>query len=432
MKKPFRFFLLGSMALSLSLFIGACNDDDPVTPPPTPNLVQAAQTANLTTLLEAVGAVDGLANTLLQEQEITVFAPTNAAFDDALEAFSAGSLEELVAAIGGEENLELVLGYHVVPQVFRAASIPQGQTTLETLVGRSLTVNNANGQITLTDESGNTANVTVADVTIENGVVHLISAVLLPEIELPAPTLTLQEDAEFGKIFTDSNGNVLYFFATDVNGNNNCTGGYANNWPIFFAERESISIDDPDFDAELLGEIQTPNGMQTTYNGWPLYYFVNDNAPGDTNGDGVANVWYVAKPDYDLMVANGQLVGNDGNNYIINDEGAYVEGTGNTRYFVDFNGRTLYRFVNDTFNQSNFGGSENVWPRFRAGVAVVPSAMEVSEFAVIEDGQISFRGNPLYFFGSDAERGETRGVSVPNLGVWPIVNGNTPVLADEG
>jgi predicted lipoprotein with Yx(FWY)xxD motif len=57
--------------------------------------------------------------------------------------------------------------------------------------------------------------------------------------------------------------------------------------------------------------------------------------------------------------------------------------------------------------------------------------MDVNDFEVITDDQVSFRGNPLYYFGSDKARGDTRGVSVPNPGIWPIVNDNTEALTSE-
>lgn len=424
--------LLISLILSFSVTIFSCNDDDDgiMPDPDPPTLVQAAQSANLSILLDAVGAVDGLANALLQADNITVFAPTNTAFEAALSAFNASTLGELAEAIGGIENLEIVLGYHVLPQVFFAADIPEGSTEVQTLANQTLTINRSGNQVNLTDAAGNTFAVTTADVVIENGVVHVINGVLLPEIEITA-RLLIEDHPEFGKIFTDQAGKTLYYFANDVDGSNNCTGGCANNWPIFFADASDVNIDDPDFDIELFGVIETDGGMQSTYNGWPLYYFVNDEAAGDVNGDGANNVWYVAKPDYDLMVANGQLTGNNGTNYIINETGEYVEGNGNTRYFVDFDGNTLYAFVNDAFNQSNFGGSEDVWPRFRAVINVVPSIMDINDFEVIADEQVSFRGNPLYYFGSDQARGDTRGVSVPNPGVWPIINDNTVALSPE-
>jgi predicted lipoprotein with Yx(FWY)xxD motif len=59
-------------------------------------------------------------------------------------------------------------------------------------------------------------------------------------------------------------------------------------------------------DAGLLGSAPRNDGIeQATYNGWPLYYFVNDAVPGDVNGQGVNDVWYV-------LDAAGSGIGIDG------------------------------------------------------------------------------------------------------------------------
>ncbi|UJP64604.1 fasciclin domain-containing protein [Mongoliitalea daihaiensis] len=172
--------------------IVACNDDEDMRPEPeAANLVDAANQAGLTTLLAAVQAVPGLAPALLEANAITVFAPTNDAFAAALTAFGASDLNQLVDALGGPENLETVLGFHVVPAVALAADL--GATNnFTTLSGQSLTVNRQGNTVTVVDAAGNTANVVTADVRISNGVVHVIDRVLLPEIDLPqtpAPNL---------------------------------------------------------------------------------------------------------------------------------------------------------------------------------------------------------------------------------------------------
>jgi predicted lipoprotein with Yx(FWY)xxD motif len=54
--------------------------------------------------------------------------------------------------------------------------------------------------------------------------------------------------------------------------------------------------------ASLLGTSPRTDGAeQVTYNGWPLYYFANDAAPGDTNGQGVNDVWYVIAPSGEVI-----------------------------------------------------------------------------------------------------------------------------------
>lgn len=148
-----------------------------------PTVVEAANAAGLTTLLAAVTAAD-LGGALLNADAITVFAPTNDAFNAALTAFGATNLNQLVAKIGGIENLQTILGFHVVPAVAFSTDLA-ATNTFTTLAGQNLTVTKSSSGVTVTDALGNTANVVAADVAIENGVVHVIDGVLLPEYSLP-------------------------------------------------------------------------------------------------------------------------------------------------------------------------------------------------------------------------------------------------------
>ncbi|MCH7414952.1 fasciclin domain-containing protein [Belliella sp. R4-6] len=186
MKKLFNLLLLGTFVL----FAVSCQEDEPA-PQPAPDLVQAANAAGLTTLLAAVDAVPSLGSTLLGAPAITVFAPSNQAFANALTAFEATDLNDLVSKLGGVSNLEIVLGFHVVPAVAFAADL-NPTNSFTTVSGQTLTVARTGGSVTITDAAGETANVVTADVEIANGVVHVIDRVLLPEIELPtepAPNL---------------------------------------------------------------------------------------------------------------------------------------------------------------------------------------------------------------------------------------------------
>jgi predicted lipoprotein with Yx(FWY)xxD motif len=51
-----------------------------------------------------------------------------------------------------------------------------------------------------------------------------------------------------------------------------------------------------DIDASLLGTAERPDGIQVTYNGWPLYLYVGDTVPGETTGQDQGGVWYVLDP----------------------------------------------------------------------------------------------------------------------------------------
>ena len=119
------------------------------------------------TTLEAAVIAAGLVETLQGEGPFTVFAPTDAAF----EALPAGTVEALLADI---PTLIDILTYHVVGAKAMSSSLSNGQKIV-TVQGKEVTV--------LINEDGvfiNNAKVTVANLEAENGVVHVIDAVLLP------------------------------------------------------------------------------------------------------------------------------------------------------------------------------------------------------------------------------------------------------------
>ena len=240
----------------------------------------------------------------------------------------------------------------------------------------------------------------------------------------PKPGVMLSSNSTLGNFLVDEKGMTLYFFSKDANGQSACTEGCLANWPVFYAANLEIGsgLDQADF-----AVITRSDGKaQITYKGWPLYYFANDNAAGDVNGEGVKNVWFVAKPDYSVMLAVGQLKGLDGIDY----KSDYTPGTELTPYLTDAYGRTLYRFVKDSANTNNFTKSDfsnnAVWPIYEEPLGAVPSTYNKADFGQITvygKKQMTYKGWPLYYFGQDASRGETKGVSVPKPGgIWPVVN----------
>jgi predicted lipoprotein with Yx(FWY)xxD motif len=109
-------------------------------------------------------------------------------------------------------------------------------------------------------------------------------------------TILVAQHPTLGAILTDSAGLTLYTFTNDTagSGTSACTEGCANAWPPL------TTTADPTAPAAATGELATiarPDGaMQVTYKGLPLYRFASDAAPGDANGQGVGNVWFVAEP----------------------------------------------------------------------------------------------------------------------------------------
>lgn len=214
------------------------------------------------------------------------------------------------------------------------------------------------------------------------------------------------------------------FFSDDYTGASACSSvDCLNAWPIFYAE--SIIVDSGLETTDFKTITRSDGKKQTTYKGWPLYYFINDINVGDIFGDNVGNEWFIAKPDYSLMYVYAQLLGDDGNNYISD----YTLGNGETGYMVDIQGKTLYTFVNDsnntnTFTHSNFDNN-TIWTIVEITLDKIPSNLTNSDFGTIDvfgKTQLTYRGWPLYYFGQDINRGDNKGVSFPNPGVWPVAN----------
>lgn len=113
-----------------------------------------------------------------------MFAPTNDAFT-ALLARLGVSAETLLA---DNSTVTSVLLYHVVPGVFTAADLKDGQVLQTLLPGGTITVQKAaDGTVTLIPTGGPPATVTMADIAADNGIVHIVDGVLLPGVS-PAPS----------------------------------------------------------------------------------------------------------------------------------------------------------------------------------------------------------------------------------------------------
>ncbi len=145
------------------------------------NIVEnAVNSADHTTLVAAVTAA-GLAETLMGEGPFTVFAPTN----DAFAKLPAGTVETLLLP-ENKDTLVKILTCHVVGKAVLAEALQGmiaddgGKHPVPTLGGCTLQATYADGKMMLTDEAGNVANVTIADVIQSNGVIHVIDTVMLP------------------------------------------------------------------------------------------------------------------------------------------------------------------------------------------------------------------------------------------------------------
>ncbi|MDR9366175.1 MAG: fasciclin domain-containing protein [Balneolaceae bacterium] len=162
-----------TVAISVTLFIAATplSTDIEKSDASHHDIVSIASDAdNLSTLVTAVQAA-GLVETLQSEGPFTVFAPTNEAFA----ALPDGTLESLLLEENRDKLIQ-ILTYHVVPGKVMSTDLEDGMMA-ETVEGSSITVD-LDGGVSIDN-----ANVVTADIEADNGVVHIIDAVIMPSEE---------------------------------------------------------------------------------------------------------------------------------------------------------------------------------------------------------------------------------------------------------
>ena len=176
----FNHYLLGFVLFgSFTFLLSSCGDDDTIIVDPEPPVETTitdivVNSADHETLEAAVIAAD-LAGTLAGDGPFTLFAPTDAAFA----ALPEGTVESLLQDPSGA--LTDILLYHVASGTALSTDLSDG-LVVATVNGKNVTVTINNDGVFIND-----AQVTVADIIADNGVVHVIDAVLLP------PTVTVTD-----------------------------------------------------------------------------------------------------------------------------------------------------------------------------------------------------------------------------------------------
>lgn len=243
----------------------------------------------------------------------------------------------------------------------------------------------------------------------------------------PAPTIQLATDAVVGPHLVDAAGSTVYYFSRDLSGTNNCTGGCASVWPIYY--EPNLLVGDG-LKASDFATITTSGGQpQTTYKGWPMYYYAPADAngqsvrekPGQVTGDKVGNVWFTMRPDYSLLLARTTVTNKTTSVAALKS------------FLIDSQGRTLYTFGKDqtspTTQPTNCaGGCIATWPVYADAITNLPSVLKASDFGTITrpDGpngttrpQATYKGLPLYYYTPDgATRNVVEGDGIGNI--WSV------------
>jgi predicted lipoprotein with Yx(FWY)xxD motif len=236
-----------------------------------------------------------------------------------------------------------------------------------------------------------------------------------------APTLKLANSATLGNYLTDGSGRALYLYSKDFpaasgaaasTAVSNCSGGCLTAWPVFHADAIAPG---PGLNAADFGELTRSDGTkQTTFHGWPLYYFASDAQATDTKGEGVGNVWFVLRdPFYSMLVMSTP-----------------GQGSGPALYLSTPGGMTLYYYAPDTVGtgaappvSACTGSCLEAWPAFLATGAVLPTKVAAALTRFDRGGgvlQSAWKGHPLYLFATDKKPGDVKGDKAGN--VWFVVD----------
>lgn len=213
-----------------------------------------------------------------------------------------------------------------------------------------------------------------------------------------------------GEVVVDGDGFTLYTFANDGPGASVCKAPCSDTWPPVPAD---ATIDTGAVAQAAFGAVTRDDGTQQLAIGdQPLYRFTGDANPGDANGDGVGDVWFVVAADQ-VEAAAGDADADDG--YGAGQRhaaGLAVADTDLGPTLVDGDGSTLYAFLNDAEGQSTCDDAcADAWPPLAAGLEVDDAVAGPTTTITRTDGstQLAIGGRPLYRFSGDRAPGDING-----------------------
>jgi len=240
--------------------------------------------------------------------------------------------------------------------------------------------------------------------------------------QIAQPNMMVVNDS--GSLILAESGLSLYTFDNDSMNTSTCTGtpddtdSCAGQWPPLLAADGAVA------ENKFTIITRPDDTQQWAYSGQPLYQWHLDTAQGDIGGDGINNVWHLARPMPVKTATINELTTYVGNQTISTLTFASSTLTPERSERDDL---TLYTFDNDPINNSACAGEcINNWPPLLADAG----AMATAPLSIVEvsngNMQWAYKGKPLYFFINDTVAGDITGDEIGN--VWHIATQEPAIL----
>ena len=231
-----------------------------------------------------------------------------------------------------------------------------------------------------------------------------------------------------GQILVGPDGRTLYAFTNDLSSSegarSTCTGTCAEAWPpAVVAANWSVA---PGLDSGIFSTIGRDDGTeQLTAGRFPLYYFSGDARPGDVNGQGSGNVWFVVDTKAQVVKDAASATATPTTAApAAPAPAASLADSSLGKIVVDGSGRTLYAFTKDANGTSTcLDACANAWPPAIVTGDVAVQGLDQSLFTAVQrpDGSMQLKMGkwPLYTFSGDAAPGDVNGQG--SGGSWFVV-----------
>jgi predicted lipoprotein with Yx(FWY)xxD motif len=230
-----------------------------------------------------------------------------------------------------------------------------------------------------------------------------------------------------GQILVGPDGRTLYAFTNDTEAKSTCSGTCAEAWPpAVVAANWTVA---PGLDSGIFSTVARDDGTeQLTAGQFPLYFFSGDARPGDVNGQGSGNVWFVvdtkAQVVKDAAAGAAAAAPTTAAAPVAPAPAASLADSSLGKIVVDGSGRTLYAFTKDADGTSTcLDACANAWPPAIVTGDVAVQGLDQSLFTTVPrpDGSMQLKMGkwPLYTFSGDAAPGDVNGQG--SGGSWFVV-----------